>query len=539
MTAVFTQNAFAQLPPNPVNYTGDVLQVVNALAQINGNLANWTLRIANAMNLLMPSGGPVPVTQGGTGRATLTIHSVLLGEGVAPVNFAVPGTAGIALVSAGAAADPSFSTVLVVGGGTGAVTFTAHGVLIGEGTGPVVATAAGGSGIPLIGQGAADPIFGTAIVAGGGTGITSGVSGGIPYFSSTTTIASSGLLPANAIVTGGGAGSAPGFMLGTSGGIPYFSATNVGATTALLAANGFVLGGGAGTAPFTDTKWTIEQTNHTQVGDYHSTGSSGTPYRTSGGVYLQGADSVTPAIQFDTYAARGEVSGRRADGTNNAKSALGIGVNILALTALGFGSTGYGSASRANVFLQTAEAWGDTAQGCAIVLQATRKTTTTTATVGIFTAAQDGGCQFTGTSAGDSAGAGVVGEYASAIVLQASEVACNAAANIVTLNLSAGDWDVWGEFWVDTVTGGATVSGNTRCCITQTGATIATTPADGTASAGAFYGALASSNVAAKLPVGPTRVSLTTATNVFLVGAVGVSAGTANGYGILRARRFR
>ena len=52
--------------------------------------------------------------------------------------------------------------------------------------------------------------FGTAIAVGsGGTGISSGTSGGVPYFSASTTIASSAALAANAIVIGGGAGVAP------------------------------------------------------------------------------------------------------------------------------------------------------------------------------------------------------------------------------------------------------------------------------------------------------------------------------------------
>ncbi|MDQ3018319.1 MAG: hypothetical protein M3Q64_00390, partial [bacterium] len=46
-------------------------------------------------------------------------------------------------------------------------------------------------------------------VGQGGTGITSGTSGGIPYFSSTSTIASSGALTASALVLGGGAGATP------------------------------------------------------------------------------------------------------------------------------------------------------------------------------------------------------------------------------------------------------------------------------------------------------------------------------------------
>ena len=46
-------------------------------------------------------------------------------------------------------------------------------------------------------------------VAYGGTGLTSGTSGGVPYFSASGTIASSAALAASSIVIGGGAGAAP------------------------------------------------------------------------------------------------------------------------------------------------------------------------------------------------------------------------------------------------------------------------------------------------------------------------------------------
>jgi hypothetical protein len=47
------------------------------------------------------------------------------------------------------------------------------------------------------------------VVANGGTGLTTGTSGGVPYFSSTTAIASSGALAQNGIVLGGGTGATP------------------------------------------------------------------------------------------------------------------------------------------------------------------------------------------------------------------------------------------------------------------------------------------------------------------------------------------
>ena len=97
------------------------------------------------------------------------------------------------------------------------------------------------------------PIGPTVVVASGGTGITSGTSGGVPYFSSTSTIASSGALASNAVVLGGGAGNAPattttgtgvvtaiGNAVNTTGGVVTQSGT--------LAASAVLLGGGSATA---------------------------------------------------------------------------------------------------------------------------------------------------------------------------------------------------------------------------------------------------------------------------------------------------
>jgi hypothetical protein len=49
----------------------------------------------------------------------------------------------------------------------------------------------------------------TLSVARGGTGLSSGTSGGVPYYSATGTLASSGALTANKVLLGGGAGAAP------------------------------------------------------------------------------------------------------------------------------------------------------------------------------------------------------------------------------------------------------------------------------------------------------------------------------------------
>jgi hypothetical protein len=77
-------------------------------------------------------------------------------------------------------------------------------------------------------------------VSRGGTGIASGTSGGVLYFSGSSTIASSGALSANQLVLGGGAGSAPTSLSagttttvlhGNASGAPTFGAVALGTDT--------------------------------------------------------------------------------------------------------------------------------------------------------------------------------------------------------------------------------------------------------------------------------------------------------------------
>lgn len=86
-------------------------------------------------------------------------------------------------------------------------------------------------------------------VSRGGTGLSSGTSGGVPYFSSTSAMTSSGVLGANQFVFGGGAGAAP------------FTNSNVAATPAssLVTITGntssprlYLVGGGSGWSPTLD-----------------------------------------------------------------------------------------------------------------------------------------------------------------------------------------------------------------------------------------------------------------------------------------------
>lgn len=101
-------------------------------------------------------------------------------------------------------------------------------------------------------------VTGTLAVGNGGTGITSGTSGGVLYFSGSTTIASSAALAANQIVLGGGTGTAPATLgsLGTTaqvlhgnaGGAPSFGAVVAADLDSTIAAMfAYVSWGSAGT----------------------------------------------------------------------------------------------------------------------------------------------------------------------------------------------------------------------------------------------------------------------------------------------------
>jgi hypothetical protein len=61
----------------------------------------------------------------------------------------------------------------------------------------------------------------------GGTGITSGTQGGIPYFNSGTTMASSGLLAQNGIMIGGGSGAAPSTIAMANNGVVVTNSSGV------------------------------------------------------------------------------------------------------------------------------------------------------------------------------------------------------------------------------------------------------------------------------------------------------------------------
>jgi hypothetical protein len=130
---------------------------------------------------------------------------------------------------------------------------------------------------------------GTVGVTYGGTGLSGGTSGGIPYFSGSTTIASSSALAANALVIGGGAGVAPS-TTNTGTGVLTALGTNVGS------AGAFVVNGGALGTPSSGTV-----TNLTGTASININGTVGATTPTSGA--------------FTTISASGVITSTVATGT--------------------------------------------------------------------------------------------------------------------------------------------------------------------------------------------------------------------------------
>jgi hypothetical protein len=132
---------------------------------------------------------------------------------------------------------------------------------------------------------------------------------------------------------------------GTSGGIPYFLTTGSIASSALLAQNAFVIGGGVGGAPATIAVCTSAQIPIGQSGAPSCQTISGDVTITNGGVTAIGANAVSNA-KFRQSAAL-SVVGNCTSSTANVADVTGTANQVLVVnsggTACNFGQVNLGS----------------------------------------------------------------------------------------------------------------------------------------------------------------------------------------------------
>ncbi|HEY1109135.1 MAG TPA: hypothetical protein VGE76_10900, partial [Opitutaceae bacterium] len=137
-----------------------------------------------------------------------------------------------------------------------------------------------------------------------------------------------------------------------------------------------------------------------------------------------------------------------------------------------------------------------------------------------------------GTTTNDSAAAGYIGEFFSANLASGSAVSLTSpsASNIVSLSLTAGDWDVQGL--------AAFVAG-VGTTVTQTTSGISTTSGVVSTSTATIINGGVPASLSASYPTVTVRISIASTTTVYLVSAGVFSGGTLGGYGFITARRVR
>ena len=260
---------------------------VDFLDQNTGKISReWYMFLYNLYTITGSGSGITPIINGGTGLSTLPTNGQLLigdagayalntlgaGTGVSVTNG--PGT--IVLANTGVLSNIA-GTGISVSGATGNVTIANTGVLSVTGTAPVVSSGGQNPAISMAaantttngyltstdwntfngkGSGSVTSVSFTGGIVSVATATTTpaltvaGTSGGIPYFSSASTWASSATLTQYGVVYGGGAGATPvataagttgQVLTATTSGAPTWSSTYAGTVTSVsvVSANGF------------------------------------------------------------------------------------------------------------------------------------------------------------------------------------------------------------------------------------------------------------------------------------------------------------
>ncbi len=143
-----------------------------------------------------------------------------------------------------------------------------------------------------------------------------------------------------------------------------------------------------------------------------------------------------------------------------------------------------------------------------------------------------------GTTTNNDAAAGSVGELISSTVLVGAAVSLTTtvSADITSISLTAGDWDVWGI--CNCTVGGSTTTSRVSGWISTTSATPPTAPNEG-AYCYMDLSAAANTGEPTYFYAGQKRISLAGTTTVYLSVNCAFATSTMGAFGFIGARRIR
>lgn len=160
-------------------------------------------------------------------------------------------------------------------------------------------------------------------------------------------------------------------------------------------------------------------------------------------------------------------------------------------------------------------------------------------TTGALSRSGNGGIPLQGTNTNDNAAAGYVGEYISSSVVAGSAVSLTTgnAANVTSISLTAGDWDVVANaaFAVSGTTNYTILEGS----INTTSATLGDSNDPSAPLVRFVRDAGTPGTQDPSFAVPRARIVISATTTVYLVARSTFSASTVGGYGFISARRVR